>query len=149
MRDEESEYIHWIGDYLFKRECVEVGMIHRAGLRAGARGGMWIHAVFLMLRHGSDHLGRCGAPEVICYCHFFDVTSCIYPRTFGWCTHNWDDMISRRNSLINSKEWTLFGPDQSGFLNWRNINYLQRDSVTLTLEDCKIMSTVPYRSRLA
>jgi predicted phosphohydrolase len=33
---------------------------------------------------------------------------------------------------------TLSGSDQNGFLNWRNIHYLQHDSVTLTLKDHKI-----------
>lgn len=33
---------------------------------------------------------------------------------------------------------TLSGSDQSGLLDWRNIHYLQHDSVTLTLKDHKI-----------
>ena len=34
---------------------------------------------------------------------------------------------------------TLSRSDQTGTLNWRNIHYLQHDSVTLTLEDRKII----------
>jgi len=34
---------------------------------------------------------------------------------------------------------TLSESDQSGFLDWRNIHYLQHDSVTLTLKDHKII----------
>jgi hypothetical protein len=105
--EEEREYVHWIGDSLFKGACVEVGVVYiwKAQMLGDVRTGESVQYI-LVLRHGERYLGRRGAGgHLLLSFSSMRLPVYILGPFWGcvWCDHDRDDLISRISSLTMVK----------------------------------------------